>query len=129
MAPPVPHPAKGERLAPLRRRSAGIRTGEPVLPALASRAAVVPRERAVHSGVAAAGVSDALRAWRIEQARRRGVPPYVILHDRTLDAIASSLPGSRDELRSLPGIGPAKLDAHGDAILAIVAAVLSRTRT
>jgi len=72
-------------------------------------------------------VSDALRAWRIEQARQRRVPPYVILHDRTLDAIASSLPSSRDELRCLPGIGPAKLDAHGDAILALVASVRSKT--
>jgi len=77
--------------------------------------------------VSSAGVGDALRAWRIEQARRRGVPPYVILHDRTLEAIASSLPRSRDALRNLPGIGPAKLDAHGDAILALVASVLSRT--
>ena len=56
--------------------------------------------------VSAAGVGDALRAWRIEQARRRGVPPYVILHDRTLDAIASSLPCSRDELREHAGHRP-----------------------
>jgi ATP-dependent DNA helicase RecQ len=72
-------------------------------------------------------VGDALRAWRIEQARRRGVPPYVILHDRTLDAIASALPCSPAELQSLPGIGPAKLDAFGDDILGLVAAVLSKT--
>jgi ATP-dependent DNA helicase RecQ len=77
--------------------------------------------------VSSAGVGDALRAWRIEQARRRGVPPYVILHDRTLDAIASSLPCSPDQLRSLPGIGPAKLDAFGDDVLRLVAAVLAKT--
>jgi ATP-dependent DNA helicase RecQ len=77
--------------------------------------------------VTVAAVSDALRAWRIEQARRRGVPPYVILHDLTLDAIASSLPGSREALLDLPGIGPAKLDALGDAILALVAAARART--
>lgn len=74
----------------------------------------------------AAGVSDALRAWRIEQARRRGVPPYVILHDKTLDAIASSLPQSLQDLERLPGIGPAKLKAHGDAILSLVASARSR---
>jgi ATP-dependent DNA helicase RecQ len=55
------------------------------------------------------------------------VPPYVILHDRTLDAIASALPCSPAELQSLPGIGPAKLDAFGDDILGLVAAVLSKT--
>ena len=77
--------------------------------------------------VSAAGVGDALRTWRIAQARRRGVPPYVILHDRTLDAIASSLPDSRDALRDLPGIGPAKLERYGAAILELVASVRART--
>jgi ATP-dependent DNA helicase RecQ len=72
-------------------------------------------------------VGDALRAWRIEQARKRGVPPYVILHDRTLDAIASSLPDSRDALREVPGIGPAKLERYGAAILDLVASVRART--
>jgi hypothetical protein len=37
------------------------------------------------------------------------------------------LPVSLDELGGLPGIGPAKLDTHGDAILGLVAAVLSKT--
>jgi ATP-dependent DNA helicase RecQ len=55
------------------------------------------------------------------------VPPYVILHDRTLDAIVSSMPGSRDALRSVPGIGPAKLELYGAAILDLVAAVRART--
>jgi ATP-dependent DNA helicase RecQ len=55
------------------------------------------------------------------------VPPYVILHDRTLEAIVSALPGSLEDLRGLPGIGPAKLDAFGDDILGLVAAVLSKT--
>jgi ATP-dependent DNA helicase RecQ len=56
------------------------------------------------------------------------VPPYVILHDRTIEAIASSLPATREELRRLAGIGPAKLDTHGDVILGLVAAVLARTQ-
>jgi ATP-dependent DNA helicase RecQ len=79
--------------------------------------------------VSAAGIGDALRAWRIEQARRRGVPPYVVLHDRTLEAIASSLPRSRDDLRDLPGIGPAKLATYGAAILDLVASVRARTES
>jgi ATP-dependent DNA helicase RecQ len=128
MAPPAVPVAKSGRRAPGDRRPGGTRTGEPVPPVRASHLPAAPRNRrSGHSGVSAAGVSDALRAWRIEQARRRGVPPFVILHDRTLDAIAASLPASRDELLSLPGIGPAKLDAHGDAILGLVAAVLSKT--
>ncbi|MGE5198468.1 MAG: HRDC domain-containing protein, partial [Rhodospirillaceae bacterium] len=104
--------------------SAGGSAGRPVAP----HSPAAPRDsRAGEHGVSSAAVSDALRAWRIEQARRRGVPPYVILHDRTLEAIASSLPHSRDDLRSLPGIGPAKLDAYGATILDLVASVLART--
>jgi DNA helicase-2/ATP-dependent DNA helicase PcrA len=53
----------------------------------------------------------------------------VILHDRTLEAIAASLPHARHELASLPGIGPAKLEAYGDEILSLVASVRNRTET
>jgi len=128
MAPPVLPAARGWRRAQPRGRSAGTHVGEPVLRVQASRSqAVHPHDSPGRRSVSSAGVGDALRAWRTEQARRRGVPPYVILHDRTLEAIASSLPRSRDELRGLPGIGPAKLDAHGDAILGLIAAVRART--
>lgn len=68
-------------------------------------------------------VVDALRAWRLDEARRNSVAPFVILHDRTLLAIASMLPQSTEDLLSIPGIGPAKLASYGDAILSIVATV------
>ena len=31
---------------------------------------------------------EALRSWRLEEAKTRGVPPYVIFHDRTLAEIS-----------------------------------------
>jgi len=68
-------------------------------------------------------VVEALRAWRLDQARRRAIAPFVILHDRTLAAIATSLPRSIADLRTVPGIGPAKLAAYGDAILSVVDSV------
>jgi ATP-dependent DNA helicase RecQ len=127
MAPPARPMATSVGLEPRRGRSAGTRVGGRVPRVRVPALPAAPHGRLVHSGVSAAAVGDALRAWRIEQARRRAVPPFLILHDRTLDAIASSLPSSRDELRCLPGIGPAKLDAHGDAILALVASVRAKT--
>jgi superfamily II DNA helicase RecQ len=72
-----------------------------------------------------AAVITALRAWRLEHARQRGVAPFVILHDRTLTAIATSLPRSSDQLHAVPGIGPGKLAAYGETILALVAAARS----
>ena len=62
-----------------------------------------------------------LKRWRLEAARAQGVPPYVIFHDATLLAIAQARPGSRHALDGLPGLGAAKLERYGEAILAIVA--------
>jgi ATP-dependent DNA helicase RecQ len=74
-----------------------------------------------------APVVEALRAWRLEEARRRAVAPFVVLHDRTLMAIASRLPRSHEELGELPGIGPGKLAAYGETILGIVAGAAGDT--
>jgi len=67
----------------------------------------------------ARGLFDALKAWRLEQAKLQGVPAYVILHDRTLAAIAEARPASLTELSRVGGIGAAKLDRYGAAIVAL----------
>jgi ATP-dependent DNA helicase RecQ len=63
-----------------------------------------------------------LRAWRSEIARKRGVPAYVVLHDTTIDGIASARPTNLGQLRAIPGIGDKKLEHYGDELLALVAA-------
>ena len=73
-------------------------------------------------------VVDALRAWRLDEARRRAVAPFIILHDRTLTAIAATRPQSLDALHDVPGIGPGKLAEYGEAIVAIVR-IASSSRT
>ena len=64
----------------------------------------------------------ALRAWRSEVARRRGVPAYVVLHDSTIDGIASLRPTTSAQLRGIPGIGDKKLEHYGDELIALVKA-------
>jgi ATP-dependent DNA helicase RecQ len=64
----------------------------------------------------------ALRAWRSEIARTRGVPAYVVLHDATIDGIASSRPATLSQLRNIPGIGDKKLDHYGEQLIALVKA-------
>ena len=64
----------------------------------------------------------ALRAWRSEVARQRGVPAYVVLHDSTIDGIATQRPTTLNELRGIPGIGDKKLEHYGDALIALVQA-------
>jgi ATP-dependent DNA helicase RecQ len=65
-------------------------------------------------------VLERLRDWRREEAARRGVPAYVVFHDKTLASIAAAGPTSRAALAEIPGLGPVKLSAYGDALLAIV---------
>ncbi|MFN5568697.1 MAG: DNA helicase RecQ [Bradyrhizobium sp.] len=63
-----------------------------------------------------------LRAWRSEIARKRGVPAYVVLHDATIDGIASARPATLGQLRDIPGIGDKKLEHYGDELLALITA-------
>jgi ATP-dependent DNA helicase RecQ len=67
-----------------------------------------------------AGLLDRLRSWRREAAVRKGVPAYVVFHDRTLEAIAAARPSTLDRLAELHGIGSAKLGLYGEEILALV---------
>jgi len=75
-----------------------------------------------------AGVHDdedplflSLRAWRRETANEKGVPAYVILHDATLREIVARRPSTLDELGEISGLGTKKLEAYGEAVLAVVA--------
>ena len=63
---------------------------------------------------------DALRACRRELAREQGVPPYVIFHDATLREMAALRPHTRGGLSQVSGVGQRKLDAYGDAFLAVL---------
>jgi ATP-dependent DNA helicase RecQ len=64
----------------------------------------------------------ALRAWRSEVARKRGVPAYVVLHDSTIDGIAIARPTTLDQLRGVAGIGDKKLEHYGGELIAMVRA-------
>jgi ATP-dependent DNA helicase RecQ len=64
----------------------------------------------------------ALRAWRSEVARRRGVPAYVVLHDSTIDGIAIARPKTLEQLRGVAGIGDKKLEHYGEELIAMVRA-------
>jgi ATP-dependent DNA helicase RecQ len=64
---------------------------------------------------------DALRSWRADKAREQSVPAYVILHDRTLHELASLRPHSLTALLDVPGIGLAKAERYGEALLELLA--------
>ncbi len=64
---------------------------------------------------------EELRVLRLEIARRRRVPPYVIFHDTTLREIARSKPKTKDELRHVYGVGDRKAEDLGELVLGVVA--------
>jgi ATP-dependent DNA helicase UvrD/PcrA len=73
------------------------------------------------------GVVDSLKQWRLETSQSLSVPAYVVLHDRTIDEIASVMPTDEAELLTIAGIGANKLEHYGDDILRIVEEGLSTT--
>jgi len=62
-----------------------------------------------------------LREWRGTEAKRLGVPAYVVLHDRTLTALAQARPKNPNDLLEIDGIGPAKVEKFGATILELCA--------
>ncbi len=67
------------------------------------------------------GLDQALRRWRIAEAKKQGVPAFRIMTDKTLQAIASARPATRDELLSISGITPRIAKRFGRRMLDIVA--------
>ncbi|MBC8448939.1 MAG: RecQ family ATP-dependent DNA helicase [Chloroflexi bacterium] len=63
---------------------------------------------------------ETLRAWRLEQARERAIPPFCIFQDQTLWNVVRRRPATLEELIAIKGIGPSKLQDYGEALLEIV---------
>lgn len=67
------------------------------------------------------GVYERLREWRAVQAGRSGQPAFCVFTDKTLMAIAESVPEDERELARIPGVGMRKLNRYGTDVLAICA--------
>ncbi|UCH29169.1 MAG: ATP-dependent DNA helicase RecQ [Myxococcales bacterium] len=63
---------------------------------------------------------ERLRATRLDLARRKGVPAYLVCHDRTLLEIAALKPSSLEALAEVHGMGPARIESYGEPLLETV---------
>jgi ATP-dependent DNA helicase RecQ len=63
---------------------------------------------------------ERLRAWRAEEAKRRGLPAYVVAFDRTLQEVAARRPGDLSSLSQVHGLGPARVEAYGEILLTML---------
>lgn len=61
-----------------------------------------------------------LCAWRDSQAQRMNRPPFKVIDDKRLAAIAQAVPKTSDELKAL-GLTSKQIELYGDDILAAVA--------
>lgn len=87
----------------------------------------MPTQRKSRKPSAAAAAVDqssslwnALRALRQQLAKRQGVPPYVIFHDKTLAQMLELRPQTSAEFGELSGVGERKLARYADAFLAVI---------
>lgn len=62
----------------------------------------------------------ALREWRLAEARRRRVPAFRILSNRSLTAIAEARPRDDNGLLRIHGMGSKRVENFGETILQIV---------
>ncbi|MEP3276728.1 MAG: DNA helicase RecQ [Stappiaceae bacterium] len=64
-----------------------------------------------------------LKAVRLSLAQERGVPPYIIFSDRSLEDMAARRPGNSDQFADVHGVGDAKLRDFGIIFLEAISAV------
>jgi superfamily II DNA helicase RecQ len=65
-------------------------------------------------------VEEALRAWRLAEARRLGVPAFRIFTDRALGGLVKLRPNTTSEMLAVPGIGLSIAEKYGPEIRRIL---------
>lgn len=61
-----------------------------------------------------------LKNLRLEIAREKNVPPYIIFTDKTLRHLAASLPDNTDEFLKIPGVGSKKLELYAPRFISLI---------
>jgi ATP-dependent DNA helicase RecQ len=63
---------------------------------------------------------ESLRAHRLRVAKAENVPAFVVFNDATLREMARTRPTTREELRSVRGVGDFKLERYGEGFLKVL---------
>ena len=81
------------------------------------RPRAAPRSAVAKEPRASSALLETLRTWRREEARKKGIPAFRILTDRTLEQIASARPVDETTLLGVAGVGPAIVSKYGRQLL------------
>ncbi len=63
---------------------------------------------------------EALRKWRYAVAKEADAPAYTVFSNKTLEAIAQVRPTDVEELLTVSGVGAAKAEKYGAAVLGVI---------
>jgi DNA topoisomerase III len=80
-----------------------------------------PKQSKIATDPAEDKALKALKKWRLEQAKKEGVPAFRILSDKVLSEIASDHPTQTEHLLEIPGLGPRLVTRYGQPILKVLA--------
>ena len=104
---------------PSERRIVSSHRPEPVPARRGASAASATDDVAASLDAAGLARFEALKELRNEL--RDGKPAYVVFDNKTLVAIARTVPSTLTELSRISGVGPAKLERYGDAVITLLA--------
>lgn len=65
-------------------------------------------------------ILDRLRRWRARVGLEQGLPPYLVLTDTSISAIAEMRPRDLASLATIPGVGATKLELYGAGLLGLL---------
>ena len=67
-----------------------------------------------------AGLTDELRAYRLDKSREEKIKPYYIFNNNQMADLIAKMPASKQELQTVSGFGPVTTEKYEDDILKIV---------
>jgi superfamily II DNA helicase RecQ len=88
-----------------------------------SRKSVKQPPKESKTDVKTKSIEAALKAWRLEEAKKHAVPAFTIFPDKTLRAIADHAPTTEEELLEVPGMGRKLLEKYGAQVLKLIASL------
>ncbi len=114
----LPNVSLPTEAAPAKRGGAAPKRGATSKRTRGAQSAAPATPRVRHE-VTPSPLANALRTWRLAEARRRRVPAFRIFSDRVLDAIATAAPKSDSALLAVSGVGPKLVETVGLEVVAI----------
>ena len=118
-------PSRGRRASDTQWWLKSSRGPEPARPAPASKSQSPPIDETAEPEAAA--MFERLRRWRLERSRLTACRPSSLLR-RHPARVGPPSPHTDEDLLAVPGIGPAKLAAYGDALKSLLADSVRHSR-